>query len=63
MPASIMFSSAESVYQYRLALSKVRAIPLGINFFGLRKRISFQSMWKISSVFVTIFLFMLGYSV
>lgn len=62
MPSSIMFATPAAVCQYRLALSKIQAIPLGINFFGLRKRITYQSMWTISSVVVSIFLFLLGYS-
>lgn len=62
MPSSLMFASEESVASYRLALSKVRSIPFGVNFFGLRQRITFQAMWTISSVVVSIFLLMLGYS-
>jgi hypothetical protein len=63
MPSSLMFATPTSVCHYRLALSKIRAIPLGINFFGLRKRITYQAMWMISSVVISIFLFMLGYSI
>jgi hypothetical protein len=63
MPSTLMFASPTSVCQYRLALSKIRAIPLGINFFGLKKRISYQAMWTISSLVVSIFFFMLGYSI
>jgi hypothetical protein len=62
MPSSLMFSSEENVSSFRLALSKVRSIPFGVNFFGLRKRITFQAMWTISSVVVSVFLLMLGYS-
>jgi hypothetical protein len=62
VPSSVMFATPDSVCQYRLALSKIRAIPLGINFFGLQKRITYQAMWTISSLVVSIFFFLLGYS-
>lgn len=55
------FQDADSVSQYRLALSRVRAIPFGVMFFGTRRRVSYDDMWAISSVVVSIFFFMLGY--
>lgn len=57
--STIQFASNQSISEYRLALAKIRAVPFGINFMGLRKRISYSDIWRITSIVGSAFIFML----
>lgn len=59
---SVQFKNVDTISQYRLALSRIQAIPFGVTFFGTRRRVSFGDMYAISSIVVSVFFFMLGYS-
>ena len=58
-----MFKNDFKICQYRLILSKLQTIPLGVNIYGLNERITYKLLWTIGSLIVSIFLFLLGYSV
>jgi nicotinic acid phosphoribosyltransferase len=60
--STAQFKNIDSISQYRLALSRIQAIPFGVMFFGTRRRVSYGDMYAISSIVVSIFFFMLGYS-
>lgn len=61
--SSFMFKNDFNICQYRLILSKLKTIPFGVNIYGLNERITYQLLWTISSLVVSVFLFLLGYSV
>ena len=61
MNTASQFSDPKTIAEYKLAFSRLETVPFGIPYFGTRKRISYEEMWTISSVFVSVFLFMLGY--
>lgn len=57
------FKSFENAVSYDLALAKARALPFGVKLYGTRSRISFSSIFRIVSIVVSIFLFILGYKI
>ena len=47
--------------EFDLALSKALALPFGVMFYGTQSRCTFSAIAAVSSIVVSVFLYMLGY--